>query len=327
MGIFLSSQFSNFDTFADAASKWELDFIQLDRGEFLGKIAQIGDQQVMVAESYLNRHLHQRGVSPPGNYTFAVYGPNSPTHRWRLLDCSKNSIRVFPSDNELNSVSPPGFHNLVINIAEYYLQEVAIELGYIDVHQLVKKGTVVNCSIQAIKVLQSAMIRVLRNAEYLNRNSASIELDDYTKRTLVRLIIAALATAKPIKYSKPLIKKNRTMNRVLEYIEANIHEEISIAKLCKIAEVSERSLRYCFHDNFELGPNRYLLNLRLNRVRSELSKTTSSRVKILDIANVHGFWHMGKFAADYRGLFGELPSHTRQKSVHLLANQNNFGKD
>ncbi len=33
-------------------------------------------------------------------------------------------------------------------------------------------------------------------------------------------------------------------------------------------------------------------------------------VKISDIANLHGFWHMGKFAADYRGLFDELPSQT-----------------
>jgi len=32
--------------------------------------------------------------------------------------------------------------------------------------------------------------------------------------------------------------------------------------------------------------------------------------KIGTIANRCGFWHMGRFAADYRRLFGELPSET-----------------
>ena len=36
----------------------------------------------------------------------------------------------------------------------------------------------------------------------------------------------------------------------------------------------------------------------------------SSDTKILNIANDWGFWHMGQFAADYKSLFGELPSET-----------------
>lgn len=32
-----------------------------------------------------------------------------------------------------------------------------------------------------------------------------------------------------------------------------------------------------------------------------------------DVANNWGFWHMGRFAADYRKFFGELPSETLQK--------------
>ncbi|NOR23809.1 MAG: helix-turn-helix domain-containing protein [Desulforhopalus sp.] len=36
-------------------------------------------------------------------------------------------------------------------------------------------------------------------------------------------------------------------------------------------------------------------------------------MKVIDVSNVWGFWHMGQFAADYRNLFGELPSETLQK--------------
>ncbi|MCK5375915.1 MAG: helix-turn-helix domain-containing protein, partial [Acidobacteria bacterium] len=33
---------------------------------------------------------------------------------------------------------------------------------------------------------------------------------------------------------------------------------------------------------------------------------------VTDVANNWGFWHMGQFAADYRKMFGELPSQTLQ---------------
>lgn len=29
---------------------------------------------------------------------------------------------------------------------------------------------------------------------------------------------------------------------------------------------------------------------------------------------VHGFWHMGQFAADYRAIYGELPSKTLRRN-------------
>ena len=31
---------------------------------------------------------------------------------------------------------------------------------------------------------------------------------------------------------------------------------------------------------------------------------------VADTANARGFWHMGQFAADYRRMFGKLPSET-----------------
>ena len=48
-------------------------------------------------------------------------------------------------------------------------------------------------------------------------------------------------------------------------------------------------------------------------MRKELQKNDPSETKIINIANHWGFWHIGKFAADYRRKFGELPSETLGK--------------
>jgi AraC family ethanolamine operon transcriptional activator len=53
--------------------------------------------------------------------------------------------------------------------------------------------------------------------------------------------------------------------------------------------------------------------LRLNAVRRALRRTDGSRESIMRIAHDHGATHLGRFAANYRRLFGEKPSETRRR--------------
>ena len=78
--------------------------------------------------------------------------------------------------------------------------------------------------------------------------------------------------------------------------------------LSKEIGISERNLRYVFTNKIGFGPKKYIYNLKLNKVRQELKNKRDEKVNIL--ANKYGFWHAGKFASDYRQLFGELPSKT-----------------
>jgi AraC family ethanolamine operon transcriptional activator len=53
----------------------------------------------------------------------------------------------------------------------------------------------------------------------------------------------------------------------------------------------------------------YFKTSRLNEVRQEL-KVAPAGTTVREIAQHWGFRHTGEFAADYRRLFGELPSQT-----------------
>ena len=89
-------------------------------------------------------------------------------------------------------------------------------------------------------------------------------------------------------------------------------DAVSIGSICRVSGCSISTLERAFREHAGIGPKAYLLRLRLNRVRTQLRRT--SALSITDIANQNGFWHMGKLAADYRRLFGELPSQTRSGS-------------
>src|SRR5262245_52056171 len=81
----------------------------------------------------------------------------------------------------------------------------------------------------------------------------------------------------------------------------------------RLCGVPERTLLRQFQRFVGLPPLTYLRRLRLNAVRNELA-TAQSNDDISDVAIRCGFSHLGRFASDYRRLFGEAPSATRQRA-------------
>jgi AraC family ethanolamine operon transcriptional activator len=60
-----------------------------------------------------------------------------------------------------------------------------------------------------------------------------------------------------------------------------------------------------------MPPARYLRILRLNAARRALLSGRAGSVTAA--ATDFGFFHFGRFARDYRGLFGEAPSETMRR--------------
>ena len=77
-------------------------------------------------------------------------------------------------------------------------------------------------------------------------------------------------------YETAPVTKNPTAN-ILEYIYENIHiPTLSVALLCKEFYISESQLRRNIHRHTGLNPNEYILMLRLNKAKSELTYTDNS---------------------------------------------------
>ncbi|WP_213955116.1 helix-turn-helix domain-containing protein [Variovorax sp. dw_954] len=100
-----------------------------------------------------------------------------------------------------------------------------------------------------------------------------------------------------------------------EYMRSHADEPISVPDLCVATGASRRALQYAFENVVQLSPVTYLRVMRLNRVRSELQARHGDTVG--DVAARWGFWHPSRFAAEYRELFGELPSVTRMRFASM----------
>ncbi|RDK07949.1 helix-turn-helix domain-containing protein [Cupriavidus lacunae] len=82
----------------------------------------------------------------------------------------------------------------------------------------------------------------------------------------------------------------------------------SILALCEQLGVSRRTLQYSFNEVTGLAPLDFVRAVRMNGVRQALRAGPVEPVGT--VAARFGFYHLPRFAAQYRVFFGELPSQT-----------------
>ena len=85
---------------------------------------------------------------------------------------------------------------------------------------------------------------------------------------------------------------------------------LTMTDLASAAGVSERTLRAAFQEYFGMGPVRYLKFRTLNHIRKALKNADAAVTTVTGAATQFGVWELGRFARDYKLLFGELPSET-----------------
>ena len=98
-----------------------------------------------------------------------------------------------------------------------------------------------------------------------------------------------------------------------EYIRNNLDSPITIEVLCRHAETTPRTLHLGFKERFGVSPKAYVQIMRLNRAR-KLLLDNQAKNNIAFFAINSGYSHLGHFTEQYRRMFGETPSDTREKA-------------
>lgn len=308
----LKSSFSDFDEFSHTIQAWDLDFKQLDMGECKTDLLQFFSGKSLLTHAQFNRHFDQHGSAPPGNWTFAIFNEQTPPVVWHEQEISNNTIVVYKPDSEIDCVSRPGFDVFTLSYSEEHLNTIGANLGLPEIKTLVKESDNFKCSLLQLSKSRNYLIQLVDAIKHGNSQTDHIPFMHTLDIELSEHILLILARSRPAKNSSAGMR-NRAIKLTKEHLAQFPNEPVSVNSLCRVARVSERTLQYAFLDHYGVTPKTYLKNFRLNAVRRELWKSEPDFTKVNDVACLWGFWHMGQFAADYRKLFGELPSETLQR--------------
>ena len=133
-----------------------------------------------------------------------------------------------------------------------------------------------------------------------------------TARKLTELVRESIwgTTIETTPPGRQSIPRMQIVRAVMESVDRRDNEYVTVPDLASAACISERTLRAAFQEYFGMGPLRYLKLRTLNLAHKALQNPVSSGTSITSVATDLGIWELGRFARDYKVLFGELPSET-----------------
>jgi AraC-like DNA-binding protein len=250
----------------------------------------------------------QRLHAKPGVLSFGLLNIDNP-NTWAYDQLiPNNALTVFPRDDDLKAASPSGFCGNGIHLSEVFMTILAEQIYCLPLNLLIPAAGIYLPNIVKIESLRHELLKWQQLTTY--GADTRPEIISRREENLALAVIDALCDARSIE-KDDLKKSDHSVSRALDIIHSSKLENISALELCKHAGCSQRSLEKGFLKKFGITPKKYIKCLRLAQVHEGLRNFDAQGCEsIIELAGNHGFWHMGQFAADYRRIYGELPSTT-----------------
>ena len=309
------------DDQALSLSGWEQEYHQLSPGRYEGSVNWCSMKGIEFFVESSNQQLHQAGSIPAGTVAMALplacEGQGWISGRPVGLD----TMVVLTDKRPLDFRTPRTLSVAAIVVA---MEDLLRYAGVFECEAAVAAAVAAAMAQGAIALpalmashlrdgLSSVARSIMGDKLALNHGNA---LAAFRNNLLSGFVNALGGMAAPAQApARSAAQHRRTVERAVQYMRAHASEPIGVVDICQAVGVHSRVLQYCFNEVFGVTPVAYLRCLRLHQVRREIKE--SPQESIGDIAARWGIWHLGRFASDYKRLFGELPSATARHAGAL----------
>ncbi len=128
---------------------------------------------------------------------------------------------------------------------------------------------------------------------------------------LVTALVARLAALAPLPRKRTRMAPGR-MQRVLDFIEAQLHRPLGLDELAALAGVGQRHFLTAFRDTVGATPHQLVLQRRVERAKRLLRDPT---LGLADIACAVGFTDQSQFTRTFGRITGMTPGRYRKELI------------
>lgn len=301
-------EIDDFSLWEEVTEPWDLMVKPLDARPFRNRKTYLVTSSVILYRESFASCFRVHGLTPAHMFTLSVplcVGPR--TTYWKM-----------PPDRTCLPVSMPGGLDAVVDAhQDHLILLIALDLlqRNLPEERLADLGKV--ASLRALRGtrwkldrfgqwLSEVLAKAVHHPEAFRHAAVVRSFEQDLLRSLTQVGMAPCTSAG----REDMSLRRRGLDRALEYLRTIDPVAVTVTDLCKVACVSERTLEYAFHETVGMAPLSFIRHRRLHAARRALLAQEQGRAKVADVAHRLGFLELGRFAAHYRRLFGELPSQT-----------------
>ncbi len=315
-----NQSFSSFDELREAVSGFDFDFRPLshnkNRHNSPGAWFQYSEDSRLLSHTNIHCHVEQRGNVQTGIRALALpVNQNTGIQSWFGQEVTADSLLLFPDHGEIDCISKPGFEVFVLSLPESELLAYAEYMGIPEPDKWIDGAErIIRCDPKARENLLSTLKNFQRRSINQQANHDEAEQPLLLKDMVLEKILDMMVTPAAVSMKIPPETMQRCIKRLREFIEAHKREPLQVKDLCKVADVSERTLQRVFKHYYDVSPKQFIKSQRLYGLHQDLRIADPAVSRVDMLAHYWGYWHLGQLAKDYRHLFGELPSETLNRS-------------
>jgi AraC-like DNA-binding protein len=313
-GLVLSRNVVSFEDLSAVVMGADLRTTQLDPGFCRGQLlhADLGAMQVSAGRFETQNDIRMRGVLSSDRVVLAmILSPSGQISQWQQ-EALQGDIFVFPRNYEQDGRFAGSTSYVTIDMslnelaaagAQYHLDE-----GKYWEHT-VRYRAAPNIRHAATRKLSQSIGQLQQTGSPLPEPLQA----ELREQFLHAFLVQTSDSVHGGRYIPPVRNGRELVRQVEDYVRAHANTPVDIHKICSDLAISRSTIQRAFNDVLDRPPKLALQRLRMSQVHATLRSADPQTTTIRQVAHAHGFYELGRFAGDYRRLFGETPSATLQR--------------
>jgi AraC family ethanolamine operon transcriptional activator len=305
--------FNDFDLFRTALKGWDTEPIQLSAGQLRLQYDVLQFNDLSLARMRINKLLVDPCAQKAGWYNFVVCLNNFFFCGYKV---KPGFMIIFCPGREYQNIVPEGWWSFEIGVSEAAMRACGLQIP--SGASLAPENAIIPLGSELLFAAWRLEQEVFRPDDLLQsreiRELHAAALREHALAFLRKVLSQAGWGSEHADQAEDIRRFDLTA-AALEIIAES--EDLKLRDLTEQLGVSTRVLQLAFNAAGLCGPARFLLAVRLNRARRDLHLSIGFRRTVTNTALAHGFSHLARFSAQYKHLFGELPSETLARATEI----------
>jgi len=280
------------------------------RGQFQARMTQVGLERLRLAAVEEAQSRVAFIAVPPGMVLVSFPTDGGPSSIWGAVEIRAEEIITLGPGQRVHARTVGPCRWNAVQVPERQLADYGRALsGARFVVPPVARWRSRRAALRQLRHLHRAAIRM---AEARAGALTDLQGAHGLEQQLLHALIECLSVE-----AKEETATERRHRELLARFEDRLAAEpfLPLADICRALGVSESSLRDCCKQHLGMGPSRYRYLRAMQRVHRTLRNGTPDAASVSEVAMRHGFRDLGRLAANYRALYGELPSATLRRGL------------